>query len=153
MSAENEFVSHPAAIQRALEYLKSHDFTKMKDGRYEIEGDKLYVNVERYETTSTETIYPEVHRRYIDLQYVVEGEEFLGWCPLSPDLKVHTPYDAEKDIEFFEELMPDSNFPLAAGGFAILSPKDVHRSHISIEGNTSHVTKVVAKISVDLLKK
>ena len=36
---------YPAAIQTALEYLKSHDFAAMEPGVYEIQGKDIYAQV------------------------------------------------------------------------------------------------------------
>lgn len=149
---DNEFMSHPLAVKRAIDFLQAHDFKEMDEGRYDIDGDLIYAKLERYMTAECPPNFPEAHRRYIDVQYIVEGEEFLGWCPLNPDLKVHTPYDPEKDIELFEGLMPESHFPLTQGSFVILSPKDVHKTHIAIDNKPCKVTKVVVKVATELLK-
>ena len=37
----DSFEKYPAAIQTALEYLKSHDFAAMEPGVYEIQGNCL----------------------------------------------------------------------------------------------------------------
>ncbi len=143
--------TYPEAIQRALDYLRSHDFTKMEDGTYPIEGEKMYAKVQRYETRLMESCRPESHQKFIDIQYVAEGEEYLGWCPFSPDLRTAAPYDAKNDVAFYEELVPESNLVLLAGSFAVLYPDDVHRPCGAIEDEPGHVTKVVIKVSVELI--
>jgi beta-galactosidase beta subunit len=35
-------VVYPEAITKALEYLRDHDFTKMEDGKYLIQGGRLF---------------------------------------------------------------------------------------------------------------
>lgn len=150
-SLDNGHADYPKIVQKALEYLRSHDFTKLEDGRYPIDGDKCVANLQRYTTRVLEECRPETHKKYVDIQYVVEGEEYMGWCPFSPDLKVTAPYDAEKDITFYEELVPDSNIVLTPGRFAVIYPEDVHRPQGAVEGEPGPVTKVVVKISVDCL--
>ena len=150
-SLDNGHADYPKIVQKALEYLRSHDFTKLEDGRYPIDGDKCVANLQRYTTRVFEECRPETHKKYVDIQYVVEGEEYMGWCPFSPDLKVTAPYDAEKDITFYEELVPDSNIVLTPGRFAVIYPEDVHRPQGAVEGEPGPVTKVVVKISVDCL--
>ena len=39
---KDDFKNYPAAVQRAIEYLKNNDFTKMETGVYEIEGKLMY---------------------------------------------------------------------------------------------------------------
>ena len=41
----DSFEKYPAAIQTALEYLKSHDFAAMEPGVYEIQGKDIYAQV------------------------------------------------------------------------------------------------------------
>lgn len=147
---EQEYMTMPAPIRKALDYLKNNDFRTFEDGRYPIEDGRSFVVVSRYTTRPVEECRPETHERYVDIQYVVEGEEYLGWCPLSPDLHVAVPYDPVKDIAFYEALVPESNFVLTEGCYAILYPDDVHRPQTAIDAPAA-VTKVVAKVRVDSL--
>lgn len=144
------YVTLPHSIRKALEYLKNHDLRTFESGRYDIEEGVSYAVIERYKTRLMAKCRPEVHEKYVDIQCVVEGEEYLGWCPLSPDLKIVVPYDAERDIAFYEALVPESNFILSAGNYAILYPNDVHRPQTAID-KPSAVTKVVVKVRVDSL--
>ncbi|HIR85771.1 MAG TPA: YhcH/YjgK/YiaL family protein, partial [Candidatus Limivicinus faecipullorum] len=41
----DEYKKYPAAIRKAVEFLKSNDFTAMEPGTYKIEGDDIYANV------------------------------------------------------------------------------------------------------------
>lgn len=147
-----DYATYPEAIKTALDFLHTQDFTKMADGRYEIEGDLLYATVSRYDTKLAKDCFPEAHRKYFDVQYLVEGEEYLGWCPFTPSLCVKTPYDEEKDIAFYKRLVPESNFVLKPGIFAILSTKDVHCPCRAIDDKPAPVLKVVVKVSIELLK-
>ena len=140
------------AMERALAYLKETDFSKLKDGRYEIDGDHIYATVSRYQTKQVKDCRPESHRKYVDVQYVAEGQEFIGWCAFTPALKESVPYDEEKDIVFYERLEPESDFVLSDGCFAILTPKDIHCPCIAIDEEPSRVLKVVVKVSVDLIE-
>ena len=143
---------YPEPIKRALEWLSRQDFSAMPDGRYPIDGDKCFALVSRYQTKPLAECRAESHQKYVDIQYVAAGEEYLGWCPFSPDLKTAAAYDAEKDIVFYEKLIPDSNVVLVPGGFAVLYPDDVHRPCAQVfEGEPSGVTKIVVKIAVELV--
>ncbi len=145
------FAEHPEIIRRGLRYLAEQDFSSRPDGRCELRGSDCFLTLQRYRTKPVACCYPEAHRKYVDIQFVVEGEEYLGWCPLSPDLEVHAPYDAAKDIIFYERLVPDSNIILAAGSYAILYPEDVHRPQVAMDDQPMPVTKVVMKIATELL--
>ena len=143
--------AYPEAIRRALDYLSANDFKKMKDGKYPVEGEAMFALVQRYDTRLLESCRPEAHQKFVDIQYVVEGEEYLGWCPFSPDLKAVAPYDEKRDVTFYERLVPESNLVLLPGSFAVLYPEDVHRPCCAVDDEPSPVTKVVMKVSVDLV--
>ena len=152
---KNEAAHYAPALERALAYLQQHDFTKMETGRYELEGEGgclMYANLDRYDTKPVEICHPEAHKRYVDVQYIVEGQEYMGWCMQNPDLKVYEEYDAERDIMFYEKLVPESVCVLKPGDFAILEPRDVHRPCGMIGDKPEPVTKVVVKVCVDLLQ-
>ena len=141
--ASSGFGRYPESVREALEFLRSHDFTTMEDS---------VAILQRYETREPDSGKPEAHRRYVDVQYIVSGREEMGWCPMSPELKVCDPYDQEKDIVFFDNLIPISGIELAAGDFAVLYPTDVHRPCGSPEGGPQQVTKVVVKIAIDHMR-
>ena len=149
---ETEGIVYSAAMNRALSYLRETDFSKLADGRYEIDGDRIYATVSHYRTKPEKECRPESHRRYVDVQFVAEGQEFIGWCAFTPALKEATPYDEKKDIIFYEKLEPESYFVLSEGCFAILLPKDIHRPCVAIDDEPSTVLKVVVKIAVELLE-
>ena len=147
---EKTHVEYLEAILQAQHYLRDHDFSKMADGKYTI-ADGITANVQRYETKPVAECRPESHEKYVDIQYIVEGEEYMGWCPLSPDLQVSEAYDAAKDVGFFARLVPDSDIVLTPGAFAVLYPEDVHRPKGAVDDAPTHVTKVVVKVPVAML--
>ena len=149
---DSDFICYPEHIRKALEFLRAHDFSKMKDGRYPIEGEHSFALLQRYETKPEQECRLEAHRKYIDIQYIARGEECLGWCPISPDLVESVAYDEEKDVVFYQQMVPDSGLVLSEGLFAVLFPADVHRPCAALAGQPlSSVIKVVVKIEVDLV--
>ena len=150
--AVSGFAKYPQALREALEFLHSNDFAAMEDGRYPIHGDESFAILQRYETREPESGKPEAHRKYVDVQYIASGREQMGWCPMSPELKVCDPYDQNKDIVFFDKLIPITSIELTAGDFAVLYPTDVHRPCGSPESGAQDIVKVVVKIAVDYAK-
>ena len=63
-------------IEKGLEWLLVTDFGSIPDGRYVIDGNKVYANVQSYET-KLDALY-EAHRDYIDIQYMISGVEKIG---------------------------------------------------------------------------
>lgn len=152
---KGEAAHYAPALERALKFLDGHDFLAMASGRYELEGEGgclMYANLDRYETKPAEICYPEAHKRYVDVQYVVSGREYLGWCIKNPDLQVREEYDEKRDIMFYEGLVPESVCVLEPGDFVILEPRDVHRPCGMVGDKPEPVTKVVVKVCVDLLQ-
>ena len=142
-----------AVLKEVLEYLRVTDFSNMVEGVYNIGDKHITAKVQRYETRKAVDCKPETHTKFVDVQFVAEGEELLGWCPLSPELKITEDYNFAKDVTFYQKLIPESCVVLSTGSFAVLHPVDVHRPCCSVdEDKPSNVTKVVVKIPVELLK-
>ena len=143
---------HPV-LQEVLKYLRETDFSKMAEGDYKIDDSDVVAKLQRYETRPTEECKAETHTKFVDVQFVAEGEEALGWCPLSPDLEISEEYDPDKDATFYAELIPESCVVLTKRYFAVLYPVDVHRPCGSLDDDEpSKVTKVVVKVPVELLQ-
>ena len=79
ITADYTKMGYPKAIVRALDFLKNTDLKALPGGRHAIEGDMMYANVDDVETKLFETTKPESHRNYIDIQFMVDGEENMGF--------------------------------------------------------------------------
>jgi biofilm protein TabA len=133
-------------LERAFEYLARTDLAALPLGRTAIDGDDIYVLVSEAETRPSEQVRFEAHRRYIDIQLVVRGQEAIGLAPVA-SLVTSEPYDEAKDIEFFGTPQESMTLALRAGEFAVFVPGDGHRPSLHLDG--PHVSrKAVAKVSV-----
>ena len=72
-------MGYPAAIVRALDFLKNTDLQELPGGRHAIEGDMMYANVDDVETKLFETTKPESHKNYIDIQFMVKGQRIWAF--------------------------------------------------------------------------
>ncbi|MFR5795435.1 MAG: YhcH/YjgK/YiaL family protein [Christensenellales bacterium] len=79
--ANDDLKRYPAAIQKAIEYAKNTDFSALEDGRQEIDGDKMYANLFHLTSKQKEEAHPELHKKYVDVQYWICGEELCGVAP------------------------------------------------------------------------
>ena len=86
------------------------------DGRYLIEGERVFALVSRYHTGPATEKRFETHRRYLDLQYLAQGRERILYLPLG-GLEVETPYDEAKDITFYAEPKFSSSLANTRGQF------------------------------------
>ena len=86
----------------------------------------------------------EAHRRYIDIQFVISGEDCIGWLPISDCERVSSPYDANRDLEFFFD-QPATWLAVSPGNFAAFYPEDAH-APLAAQGP---IHKVVVKVAVE----
>lgn len=132
---------HPL-FPRAFEFLRSTDLQKLTPGRYPIDGEHLIAIVEAAAGRSRNRAKLECHRKYIDIQLVLEGTDEMGWKPLLDCHKPLADYNAEKDIQFFSDA-PASWISTPPWAFCIFFPEDAHAPLVS-EGN---IRKVILKIA------
>ena len=91
----------------------------------------------------------EAHEKYIDIQYVAEGEEKFFFAD-KKIFKITEPYNAEKDVEFydsadFEKSESAEASVLKAGEFAVFFPDDAHKPSLHT-GKQHAVKKILLKI-------
>lgn len=125
----------------AIEYIMYNNIEILPVGKHKIVGDDVFALVQEYETKPITDNVLESHKKYIDIQYVVSGEELIGYAPVEK-LKIYKEYDDDNDYMLYEgnyELHKISN-----GRFAIYFPHDGHKPTINSEKNT--VRKIVIKI-------
>jgi YhcH/YjgK/YiaL family protein len=133
-----------ARISTALNYLRKTDFSKLEPGKYPIEGTEIFALVQQYETKEKVDGKWEAHKKYIDIQYVADGEKLIGYADVKR-MSEQQEYNPEKDIQFFNG--EGSFIKVGKGEFMILYPEDVHMPEVksSVKQN---VRKVVVKVLV-----
>ena len=119
------------------------DFTKVPLGKYELDGDNIYYMVQKYDTSPDKTV-AEAHKKYIDIQYIVKGEEIIAVSPIQSE-KTEVEAKEEKDVWFYEcETQP---LILKDGEFMVLYPSDLHLPGKAVN-EPKEVLKVVVKVKV-----
>jgi biofilm protein TabA len=128
-------------------------------GRHIIDGDRLYLVIGREQGRGREGAKLESHRRYIDIQLTLAGQEEIGWLPLAdchtsverasplaPSERgvVDEAYDADRDIAFYSA-RPETWLAMPPGTFAIFYPDD---AHAPLAGR-GPLVKAVAKVAVE----
>jgi len=131
----------------ALSFAVEFDPSK-PDGRYEIEPEKIYALVSSYETSPASQNRFEIHRKYADVQVVIEGEEKVE-VSLSSELKSVSEYNDAKDAVFLESPMDSASLAMRRGHFAVIYPNEVHRPNCDLHGKL-HVRKIVVKVRMNL---
>lgn len=133
---------HPL-FARAFDYIRDTDLFAVAPGRYNIVGEDLIAIVEQVPGKTKEMAKLECHRRYIDIQLVLEGDEQMGWKPLADCLNPVSEHSAEKDIQFFRDA-PASWIATPPGAFCIFFPEDAHAPLVS----TGQIRKVIFKVAL-----
>jgi YhcH/YjgK/YiaL family protein len=131
------------AIGDALRFIKSNISCSSKEQRYEINS-SMYAVVETSKPKELSEWKLEIHRKYIDVQYVIDGYDIIGWKSLPNCKEVYKNYDESKDIAFFND-KPDFDILLKRGNFAVFFPQDAH-SPLHIK---SPVKKCIVKVWFD----
>lgn len=134
---------HPL-FQRAFDHIRDTDLYNVAPGRYALVGEELCMIVEHAQGKPREHARLEAHRRYIDIQLVLEGDEVMGWKPLSDCLNPVSEHSMEKDIRFFLDA-PASYVPVPPDHFCIFFPEDAHAPLIG----SGPIRKVIFKVAVD----
>jgi YhcH/YjgK/YiaL family protein len=128
---------------RAFEFLRGTGLKALAPGRYPIDGENLIAIVEAVAGRSRDAAKLECHRKYIDIQLVLDGTDEMGWKPLHDCREPLADYLAEKDIQFFRDA-PASWIATPPGAFCIFFPED---AHAPLAG-TGDIRKVILKIAV-----
>lgn len=136
-------------IQKAFEWLENNDILKMEDGKYEIDGDDIFVWVQRYTSRTIETTWFESHVDYLDLHYVAEGCEYFGYTPIQRAGAPTSEYGEEED-DYMYERDYESAILLQKGDFVLVYQEDVHMPQRRALF-PSEVVKACVKIKMPML--
>lgn len=140
-NAERYYATHPG-FKAAFEWLRKQAAVRVPAGRQEIHGDRLYATVVTSPGRGQAGAKFETHRAYIDIQFMVEGVDVMGWRHHDSSM-TGKGYDATKDCELYDD-RPDIWVTVPAGHFAIFFPEDAH-APMAGEGP---MYKLVAKVKV-----
>lgn len=127
----------------AFDFIRTRDLKTLSPGVHQILDNQLFVIVEEAEGRSRVEAKLECHRKYIDIQLVLEGTDEMGWKPLANCLKPVDEYNEDRDIRFFNDTA-DSWISTPANSFCIFFPDDAHAPLVS-EGK---IRKLIFKVAV-----
>lgn len=128
-------------------YLQSADMNTIEAGKYPLPKTDCMVQIQRYTTKLPGEGHWESHRRYMDIQCMMQGRESVGWIPAEA-LVSDGGYQAEKDVELYRTNQNGCHFTLSEGWFALFLPEDGHMPCCSIS-QPSAVQKILFKVPVD----
>ncbi len=132
---------------KAFNYLKTTDLAALEIKKHVIDEDKLFATVTGYYTKSRDVARFEAHRKYIDIQYVISGEEMIGVAPVASKGEILQPYDESRDLEFMN-VNEGVEYKATPQNFFLFFPSDIHRPSLSVS-DSSQVKKIVVKVKID----
>ena len=130
-------------LAKGFEFIINNDLTAIESGKYEIDNDDIFAIVQEYDTKEEHDCVLEGHHKYIDIQYVIQGVEIMGFTPLTNQVAVEE--NLEKDYTFYKG--ETSMLRVEEGMFTLFFPEDLHRPGVKA-GQISKVKKVVVKVKI-----
>ena len=147
--ARERHTLHPV-INQALEWIAATDFSALEPGKFDIlPENKMFCLYQTMETESASARRAESHFNYVDIQYLLSGEETIGVARAHPSHGVVEDRAAQHDIVFYHQTHNESMIALEADTFVVLFPHDVHRPCCQTHG-VSRLRKAVIKIHLSL---
>jgi biofilm protein TabA len=149
-----KYASLNSRFKKAFAWFRKADFSKLDFGKVVIEegqNGEANIRVHIDPVYKTKPLYKtnyEGHKKYIDVQIVLDGREKCQYAPLKGDEEEVIAYvDTNEYYKVNANEMAE--FYLEVGNFAIFFPGDLHRPCISIAGEEKDIRKIVLKIKVD----
>lgn len=134
---------HPL-FKKLFDYVKTHDLLHTECGRIELDGDNLFINNSNPTCATADQQVLEVHRDYIDVHILMEGQETVGWKALEDLTQETKAYEKEGDCALYAD-RPTTYVTLQPGQFLIVYPEDPHAPIIG-EGK---IRKLIGKVKVN----
>lgn len=132
-------------IRKCIDYVKRNDVSNFEKGKYQIDEDRLFMNIAEYETKEEETCIWEAHRKYLDLHFIISGSEIIKIGNLN-EMQIEG-YDEEQDyVKVVGRGMAD--IALTEGSFLLLFPEDVHMTSVKYD-KKAKIKKAIFKILIE----
>ncbi|MEF1201887.1 YhcH/YjgK/YiaL family protein [Vibrio owensii] len=137
-------------LQSVIEIAKDKLSTPIENGKYELFGESAFMMVVEDQTRPLENRRSEIHRNYLDVQILLEGEEVFGYS-LNPFTAIEEDLLADKDVAFSEQLVDEKFIKVGAGEFIVFYPGQPHRPLVATESGPASVRKAIIKVHKDFL--
>lgn len=131
-------------IKFAINYCKSNKLSEFEIGKYDIQ-EGIHIIIDEYYTKNYENVKFESHKKYVDIQYMINGVEkiFVG---SSDQFDIETEYSEETDVILYKDSTVDYKI-IKNDEYIILRDKDVHKPSVYID-ESLYVKKAVVKVSI-----
>ena len=139
-----QYTANKAVWDKAFAYFRDTNLDQLTPGKYPVDGENVTAAVTENPTKEFDKTNWESHRKYIDMQYVVQGAEKIGVAPMDK-ATLTKPYDEARDNANYSA--EGKLYEARPGTIYIFFPQDVHRPNIRVEGIDKD-KKLVLKVRV-----
>ena len=128
-------------MDKVTEFFRKTDLTSLQPGRIVLQGDDLFVNVNRQDAQTREQAPIEAHQQYIDIQVPISSDEEMGYVAAGFLPAPSVPYSSQKDVAFYPGLC-DTYLNVRKGMFVVFFPGEGHAPAITERG----ILKLIVKM-------
>ena len=128
-----QYQAHPDWWNKAFAFMRDHNMDTLPPGHYVIDGENVYADITINPSTPFEEAKWHSHKKYCDIQYVIQGKEQVGVAPIT-GAPIITPFNDKGDSQFYSPDMKGHYYSATPASFFIFFPSDVHRPFIKVEG-------------------
>ncbi|WP_213133025.1 N-acetylneuraminate anomerase [Citrobacter sp. FP75] len=139
----------PPVLLDALTLALATDIQNKAPGRYELQGDDLFMNVMQFATQPPQEKKAELHQQYIDIQVLIAGEERILFG-MSDSARQCEEMHVEDDYQLCSQIADEQAIVLKPGRFAIFMPGEPHKPGCVVE-DPLEIKKAVIKVRASLL--
>ncbi len=132
-------------LDHAVSYLKNITVSETDAGAKVIVDKNFYYTIQSYSTKPENEAILESHRKYVDIQIMVSGEEQMDLADISR-LTIKENYNPENDVIVWNIPKRMARITLTAGDSVILYPENAHRGAIMNRNKSHKVLKIVGKV-------
>ncbi|MCZ9231648.1 N-acetylneuraminate anomerase [Escherichia albertii] len=139
---------HPALLD-ALTLALAASPQEKTPGRYELQGDNIFMNVMTFNTQSPVEKKAELHQQYIDIQLLLNGEEQILFG-MAGTARQCEEFHHEDDYQLCSAIENEQAIILKPGMFAVFMPGEPHKPGCVV-GESGEIKKVVVKVKAELM--
>lgn len=134
-------------IGTALCFIAEHgQDPELEDGKYELVPGEVIIYVLSKESHFREEAEMEIHRKYMDIHYMICGAERCGVAPLPEETEIT--YSEETDNGFWK-CRDTYNVLIGEGEFYAVWPMEPHCPLCNAGEQKENVRKIICKVKVD----
>lgn len=133
---------HPL-FKELFDFVKSHDFNDFPLGKVEVKGDDIFIMNSDVDGVPAQKQPLEMHRMYIDVHILLNGNERIGWKPIEEIEHYTREYNTDGDCALSDDA-PRFYVDLNPGEFCIVFPEDAHAPAIS----SGKIRKLIGKVKL-----